>query len=89
MLLIKDFNDYELIDTSMGYKYERWGNIYLLRPDPQVIWDCGDLYHKYKNQVDAVYYRSSSGGGHWENIRNIPSSWVISYKNLSFHIDFK
>ncbi|MBR2828243.1 MAG: class I SAM-dependent methyltransferase [Bacilli bacterium] len=86
MLLIKDFNDYELIDTSMGYKYERWGNIYLLRPDPQVIWDCGDLYHKYKNQVDAVYYRSSSGGGHWENIRNIPSSWVISYKNLSFHI---
>ena len=37
MLVTNDFNDYEIIDASNGMKYERWGNFYLLRPDPQVI----------------------------------------------------
>lgn len=86
MLLIKDFNDYEIIDASCGMKYERWGNIYLLRPDPQVIWDNGDLLEKYKGKIDAVYHRSNKGGGYWENIKNVPSSWIIKNKNLSFNI---
>lgn len=86
MLLVKDWEDYELIDASCGEKYERWGSIYLLRPDPQVVWDNGNLFEKYKNQVDAVYHRSNRGGGSWENFRNVPSSWVIHYKELCFHI---
>jgi len=85
MIINKDWEDYELIDASLGMKYERWGNIYLLRPDPQVIWDNGDLKEKYNN-IDAVYYRSDKGGGHWENINNIPASWTINYKNLIFNI---
>ncbi len=86
MLLVKDFDDYELIDTSMGYKYERWGKYFLLRPDPQIIWNHGDLLQKYKGKIDAIYYRSNTGGGHWENIKSIPASWTISYRNLLFHI---
>ena len=86
MLLLDDFNDYELIDASLGEKYERWGNVYLLRPDPQVIWDNGKLIDKYYGKIDAVYYRSNKGGGHWENIRNVPASWKINYKNLTFNI---
>ena len=86
MLLVKDFNDYEIIDASCGMKYERWGNVYLLRPDPQVIWDNGDLFNKYKGKIDAVYHRSNKGGGYWENIKNAPSSWIIKYKDLSFNI---
>ena len=86
MLLCNDWKDYELLDASSGMKYERWGDIYLLRPDPQVIWNNGDLYEKYYNKIDAVYHRSNKGGGHWENIKNVPASWVIKYKNLSFNI---
>ena len=33
-----DWEDYELIDCSDGYKLERWTNEILVRPDPQVIW---------------------------------------------------
>ena len=33
------WKDYEIIDASNGEKLERWKNIYLLRPDPQVVWD--------------------------------------------------
>ena len=86
MLIADKWNDYELIDASLGQKYERWGNIYLLRPDPQVVWDKGDLLEKYHNKIDAVYYRSNKGGGHWENLRNIPGQWNIKYRDLVFNI---
>ena len=86
MLVTNDFKDYEIIDASNGMKYERWGKIYLLRPDPQVIWNNGDLEEKYHDKIDAVYYRSNKGGGHWENKKSIPSSWTINYKDLTFNI---
>ena len=86
MEIINDFKDYELIDASNGLKYERWKDVYLLRPDPQVIWDNGNLKEKYKGNINAIYHRSNKGGGHWENIKKTPSSWIVSYKNLKFNI---
>lgn len=80
------WEDYELIATSRGQKLERWKDIYLLRPDPQVIWDKGDLYEKYHNLIHAVYHRSNKGGGNWENLKPMPTSWQINYKNLTFNI---
>ncbi len=86
MELANNWKDYEIIDASCGEKLERWGNIYLLRPDPQIIWDNGNLKEKYKNKINAVYYRSNKGGGHWENLKNTPGSWKINYNNLVFNI---
>lgn len=86
MLIVKDFDDYEVIDASRGEKYERWGDIYLLRPDPQIIWDNGKLGEKYNNKIDSYYHRSNKGGGYWENYHNIPSSWIVRYHNLKFNI---
>ncbi len=85
MLIAKDWKDYELIDTSNGEKLERWGNYVLLRPDPQIIWENGKLLKKYNN-IDAVYHRSNTGGGAWENIKNIPPFWEVKYKNLKFNV---
>ena len=85
MNISDEWKDYEIIDASCGMKYERWNNVYLLRPDPQIIWNNGDLLEKY-NKIDAVYHRSNKGGGHWENINNIPNSWIVNYKNLKFNI---
>ena len=48
MVIANNWKDYEIIDASNGMKYERWKNIYLLRPDPQIIWDNGNLSEKYK-----------------------------------------
>lgn len=85
MWVVKDFNDYEIVDSSRGMKLERWKDIYLLRPDPQVIWDNGDLLKKYSN-INAVYYRSNKGGGHWENLKKTPSDWQVNYQDLTFNI---
>ena len=86
MKVAEKWQDYELIETSNGQKLERWKDIYLLRPDPQVIWNQGDLLEKYKHLIHAVYHRSNKGGGHWENLKPLPSSWQIDYKGLTFNI---
>lgn len=86
MKCANEWMDYELIDCSDGEKLERWGKYVLLRPDPQIIWNTGSLYHKYKDSIDAVYHRSSKGGGYWENLKSVPSEWNICYKDLKFHI---
>ena len=86
MKVTTDYKDFEIIDTSFGDKLERWGNIYLLRPEPQAMWDNGNLEDKYKNIINSVYYRSSTGGGHWEDKRNVPASWEISYRDMKFNI---
>lgn len=86
MLVADEWSEYELLDASCGWKYERWGDVFLLRPDPQIIWDNGNLEEKYQGKIDAIYYRSHQGGGHWENLKKVPLSWEIHYRNLTFHI---
>ena len=85
MKVTNDYNDFEIIDSSNGYKLERWGKYKLLRPDPQIMWDNGDLASLY-HDIDASYYRSNTGGGHWTDKRKLPDSWVISYRDMKFNI---
>lgn len=86
MKVTNDYIDYEIIDSSNGMKLERWNKVTLLRPDPQIIWDNGNLEKKYLNKINSVYYRSNSGGGHWENKKDCPKNWVVSYRDLKFNI---
>ncbi len=79
------WKDYELIDTSSGQRLERWGNIILVRPDPQIIWNT-PKDNPLWNDYDAIYYRSNTGGGKWKIKNKIPESWSISYKDLKFNI---
>ncbi len=82
METIKDFNDYEILAMSNGYKYERWGSVYLKRPDPEIIWPGNDNNIK----VDATYNRSNTGGGAWIINKNVPSSWIVNYKDMKFNL---
>lgn len=84
MFIARDWEEYECLDTGDGEKLERWGNVTLRRPDPQVIWPIRD--HKLWNKADAHYHRSSSGGGQWEFRRQLPDRWQIRYRNLKFHV---
>lgn len=82
-MLISNWQDYKIIKASNGQKLEKWNNIKLLRPDPIVMWNIGDIL---ENECDAVYYRSNTGGGYWKNIKNIPAYWQIKYNDLVFNI---
>lgn len=86
MKVAENWQDYELIATSKGQKLERWKDIYLLRPDPQVVWDEGDLLEKYHSKIHAIYHRNKKGGGNWENLKEVPNNWQVNYKDLTFNI---
>lgn len=85
MWVADEWKDYECIDTADGEKLERWGDIILCRPDPQVIWDTKTSPNLWKN-ADAHYHRSSNGGGKWEYKKNLPEQWTVKYKSLTFNI---
>ena len=79
MYLAKHWNDYEILDAGNGQKFERWGKVTLLRPDPQAVWPM-----KEPDALHARYIRSESGGGHWEYAKKLPDQWKIHYRDLTF-----
>ncbi len=85
MRTVENFNDYELLDADSGQRLERWGDIILIRPDPQIIW-TGSKKDRRWDKAHAVYHRSSKGGGYWERLRNVPEVWAIRYKDLTFRL---
>ncbi|MBQ3816919.1 MAG: class I SAM-dependent methyltransferase [Clostridia bacterium] len=85
MRTVSGFYDYELIDVDRGERLERWGDIILIRPDPQIIWS-GKREDKRWNNAHAVYHRSQSGGGYWEKLKNVPDVWNVSYEDLTFRL---
>lgn len=82
MWIADNWKDYELLDASDGERLERWGRYVLRRPDPQIIWRGAQKHPAWKN-ADAVYKRSSQGGGGWTRNR-LPDRWEIGYGKLRF-----
>lgn len=83
MRIADNWKDYRLIDTSDGDRLEKWGNVTLIRPDPQVIWKNVSPAPEWE-KADAKYNRSSSGGGSWDYRKKLPESWQIKYGDLTF-----
>ena len=85
MKLANEWKEYKILDMANGEKLEKWGNVILSRPDPQIIWKNKSFPKKW-NEINATYHRSKTGGGSWEFNKKMPSSWQIHYKNLTFNI---
>ncbi len=85
MDVANNWKDYEILDMANGEKLERWGNVYLIRPDPQIIWKNKSFPNKWKD-ANAKYNRSSTGGGSWQYNKKVPENWQIKYKDLTFNI---
>ena len=65
MWIAEKWQDYELLDCGGGEKLERWDKQFLVRPDPQAIWETPHKNPAWK-RANARYLRSQTGGGHWE-----------------------
>lgn len=78
------WTDFAVLDASAGEKLERWGDVTLIRPDPQVIWKTpkGAAWER----ADDRYIRSASGGGSWQRGGLGGKSWTVCYRDLTFRI---
>lgn len=85
MKLAPDWKEYSVIATGDGEKLERWGKLTLLRPDPQVIWRAQKPLRSYQN-IDAVYERSSTGGGGWRFLSKVNTEFTLGWRDLKFSL---
>lgn len=85
MRVSSNWIDYELIDCSAGERLERWGDIILIRPDPQIIWNT-ERKNPLWRKAHARYHRSNSGGGQWQVYKKLPHQWSLNYGDLTFNV---
>ena len=75
LMTLKDFPDYELIDSGGGMRLERFGNTIISKPDPQAIWERKAPVDVW-NKVFAIFRN-----GKWEVSKKIPNPWIVEFEN--------
>jgi len=94
MFISDKWKDFEIIDAHKGEKLERWGDIILIRPDPQVVWEVEeDKRSPLWKSAHARYARSSSGGGEWQfpklSEKKLPKEWKVCYNSSGNDLTYK
>ena len=84
MWVADQWQDYKLLDATNGEKLEDWKGHILIRPDPQAIWNTPKEHPAWK-KAHARYSRSKTGGGHWD-VKALPESWRVHYRDLTFQV---
>lgn len=79
LLTFEKFKDFELLDTGDGNRLERWGEVILVRPDPQIIWEK-HLAESEWEKADAVFI-SREEKGRWDVKRKIPTAWAVEWRD--------
>ncbi|MBI5619364.1 class I SAM-dependent methyltransferase [Candidatus Gottesmanbacteria bacterium] len=77
ILIAAPWSSYELLDTGDGRRLERFGDIVISRPDPQILWHT-KLPQSAWQKADAVFENG------WHCGARVPDRWRLSWKHLSF-----
>lgn len=84
------WKDYELIDCGDFEKLERFGNIILIRPEPQAVWSKQLPQSEWQKLHHIKFKGRSATSGDWlKKNNNIPDRWHIEYKNNEVAIKFR
>jgi 23S rRNA (cytosine1962-C5)-methyltransferase len=88
LLYPASWKEYELLDSGEFEKLERFGNVILIRPEPQAIWERVWSEEEWKKKAQAHFTREQNENyrfgeeikGGWKKFKNIPDNWQISYQ---------
>ena len=84
------WKDYELIDCGDFEKLERFGNLVLIRPEPQAVWSKQLSPAEWQRLHHIKFKGRSATSGDWvKKTANIPERWHIEYKNPEASIKFR
>ncbi len=78
------WKDYELLESGDFEKLERFGEVTMLRPEPQALWRPA-TEHK-RSEVNLIYSRSGKEDGDWQIVKQVPKEWSITWEDLKFKL---
>lgn len=84
------WKDYELLDCGDFEKLERFGEVILIRPEPQAVW-AKALTEADWNRLHHIRFKGRSAtSGEWiKKNAKTPDRWHISYKTPDIAIKFR
>ncbi|NQV76351.1 MAG: class I SAM-dependent methyltransferase [Bacteroidetes bacterium] len=90
LLTPENWNDYELIDCGDFEKLERFGNVVLIRPEPQAVWGKGLSESDWTKLHHIRFKGRSATSGEWiKKDQKTPDRWHINYKNGTITLKFR
>jgi len=81
-IIAEPWADWGLIDSGDGQKWERYGPVTVVRPEPQAMW--APALEQWS--PDATFQPGSDeeGGGRWVRHRDLPRDWPLARGNVRF-----
>ena len=71
------WEDFALIDSGNLEKVEQFGDIVMIRPEPQALWQPETSDHWKKADLS---YRRHGREGEWIINRPVPEAWTITWE---------
>ncbi len=82
-IVAEPWADWGLIDCGHGRKWERYGAVTVVRPEPQAMW--APALDDWSPDATFVPGSDEEGGGRWVQHRAVPPSWPLARGNVRFH----
>jgi len=73
------WEDYELIDAGNFKKLERFGDVFLIRPEQQALWEPRMKNSEWEKVCHAEFISTSKKSGEWKKMKKVPNTWAINY----------
>ena len=90
LLTPQHWKDYELLDCGDFEKLERFGNVILIRPEPQAVWAKALPETEWTKQHHIRFKGRSATSGEWiKKDPKTPDRWHVNYSNSSISIKFR
>lgn len=90
LLTPQHWKDYELIDCGNFEKLERFGELILIRPEPQAVWSKTLSESEWNKQHHIRFKGRSATSGDWlKKNPKITDRWHITYQNPEVAIKFR
>src|SRR6476646_2624271 len=82
-IVAEPWSDWGLIDSGHGRKFERYGDVRVIRPEPQAMW--APASPDWAADAEFVPGSDEDGGGRWVHQRPVRSSWPLGRDGVRFH----
>lgn len=82
-IIAEPWGDWGLIDCGDGRKWERYGPVTVVRPEPQAMW--APSLTDWSPDATFVPGSDEEGGGRWVRHRDLPADWQLSRGAVRFN----